>query len=67
MNKIHNTYLNIITETWNRFLLKDIIKATGMVTNNFKDNWVSAKGPGIPTSKKVLEKLNESANIKYGS
>lgn len=66
-NKIYNTYLNIITETWNRFVFKDIVKATGIVTNNFKDKWVPANGPGIPTSKKVLEKLNASANIKYGS
>lgn len=69
MYKIKNfidLYNDLISEDWNRFTLDDLIIATALTTNNFQDNWISAKGPGTPTSKQILSKMNTNAHKTYG-
>lgn len=68
MNNIYKeTYLDIILQTWNRFEINDLINATAIITNNFLDPWISAKGPGQPTGRKILQKMNNEAYKTYGS
>ena len=61
MDKFTEIYLNIIYETWDRYQINDIVRATGIVTNGYKDQWVKGE-----TGRAVLDLLNKAGMHSRG-
>ena len=61
MDKFTETYLNIICETWDRYQINDIVRATGIITNGYKDQWVKGE-----TGRAVLDFLNKAGDHSRG-
>lgn len=61
-DKFTEVYLNIITESWDRYSYSDIINAVGIITNGGKDSWVKEE-----TGKKIFQFLKDYGEKRTGS